>query len=326
MAGNKQYDWPQLGNETAISFLQSALTNNKVSSCYIFNGIKDLGKFQIAKSFACNLINSFDKNKDFNVEKVENSGDLQIIKVEEGKKDISIEQVRNLIKNLNLSSFLNSYKVGIIKEAHKLNLKSSNALLKTLEEPQSKVVIVLLTEKIDALPQTIVSRSQVINFYPVKKDLVYDYLLKNYQADRYEAKRLSGLSMGRPALAVKFLEDKDFYQDYVDKAEFFIEALEHDENYRFKKIKDNLAKNLFGASGRELSFDLLDVWELVARDLLLIENRQENLIVFEDFKDRLKLLDNISSLDVLNSIQRARKYLELNLNPKSVLEELFVSF
>ncbi|MCF7795419.1 AAA family ATPase [Patescibacteria group bacterium] len=321
----KQYNWPQLGNETVIKFLESALFNNMISSTYIFSGLQDLGKFQVAKAFASNLIfSSKDGEEDRDVV-AKNSGDLQILELEEDKKNISIKQVRELIKNLNLSSFLNSYKVAIIKDAHKLSIEAANALLKTLEEPENKVVIILLAEKIDNLPETIVSRSQILKFQPVKRELIYDYLLKYHQADREEAKKISSMSMGKPALAVKYLKDKDYYDKHLEQARLFVNFTLHDENYRLKELQTKYSKNLYGASGRNLAYELLDVWEAVARDLLLIENDQFDSISYLDLVDNLSSA-KLSSLDIIKAIHRARKYLASNLNPKAVLEECVISF
>jgi len=319
-----QYSWPQLGNETVIKFLESTLLNDMISSTYIFSGLKDLGKFQVAKAFAFNLIFDSKDNKEDRNKIVKNSGDLQILELEEDKKNISIKQVRELIKNLNLSSFLNSYKVGIIKDAHKLSIEAANALLKTLEEPENKVVIILLAEKIDDLPQTIVSRSQILNFQAVKRELIYDYLL-NHQADREEAKKISSMSMGKPALALKYLKDKDYYTKHLEQARMFVNFISHDENYRLKELQAKYAKSLYGAQGRTLAYDLLDVWEAVSRDLLLIENEQFNLVSYLDLADDFSNA-KADSLTIIKAINRARKYLASNLNPRAVLEEFVLSF
>ncbi|MFP4515031.1 MAG: ATP-binding protein [Parcubacteria group bacterium] len=324
-AEKKQQNWPQLGNETVIKFLDSALENDMISSTYIFSGLKDLGKFQVAKAFATNLIFSSKKEEGDRDKLAKNSGDLQILELQEDKKNIGIKQVRELIKNLNLSSFLNSYKVAIIKDADKLSIEAANALLKTLEEPETKVVIILLVEKIDDLPETIVSRSQILNFQPVKRELIYDYLLKYHQADRNKAKELSSMCMGKPALAVKYLNDKDYYNEHLERAHMFVAFISHDENYRLKELQTKYAKSLYGASGRALAYELLDVWEAITRDLLLIENDQFDLVSYLDLANDLDTTQ-ADSLDIIKAIHRARKYLASNLNPKAVLEECVLSF
>jgi hypothetical protein len=186
------------------------------------------------------------------------------------------------------------------------------------------VVIILLTEKIDNLPQTIVSRAQVLNFKPVKRELIYDYLL-DHQADREEARKISSMSMGKPALALKYLKDKDYYTKHLEQARMFVDFISHDENYRLKELQTKYAKSLYGAQGRVLAYDLLDVWEAISRDLLLIENEQFDLVSYPDLIAGFSEA-KADSLVIIEAINRARKYLASNLNPRAVLEEFVLSF
>ena len=83
------------------------------------------------------------------------------------KSVISVSQIRELQEKINKRAFLNSYKIVIIPEAECLNQESGNALLKTLEEPTAKTVIILIaTSKENVLP-TIISRCQKFKFLPV---------------------------------------------------------------------------------------------------------------------------------------------------------------
>ena len=199
--------WPALGNQAAVDFLANNISKGKVAQAYIFAGPADLGKFSLATAFARNLLAAdsslaadfldrpqADDRSDFSGL----SGDIHILQLEEGKKNISIEQTRAFIKILSLSSFLNSYKIGIIREAEKLSLEAANSLLKTLEESQPKVVIILTVNDLTALPATLVSRSQILYFHPVSSDLIYDFLVKSEQCDRNLARDLANLAAGRP--------------------------------------------------------------------------------------------------------------------------------
>jgi DNA polymerase-3 subunit delta' len=102
---------------------------------------------------------------------------------------------------------LNSYKIGIIKKADKLTAEAQSALLKTLEEPRDKVIVILLASSEDNLLPTILSRGQKLYFQAVNAETIYDYLIAEYGTKRTLAKDLANLSLGRPLRAVKFLED-----------------------------------------------------------------------------------------------------------------------
>jgi DNA polymerase III subunit delta' len=185
---NFRKNWPLVGNKQITEFLEKAIIKNELAGTYIFQGIDDLGKSTVARYFAqillcqdrkstdilpcglcpsCHSFKTGQNNNETNEDMLMH-GDCHIIKKDDDKKNISIEQVRDFIRVLSMSSFLGNYKIGIIKQADTLSLEAANALLKTLEEPNEKVVIILITPDLETLPETIVSRSQVLNFYPVK--------------------------------------------------------------------------------------------------------------------------------------------------------------
>lgn len=107
--------------------------------------------------------------------------DVLYIVPEEGKKDISIEQIRRARKHLSLSSYNSSYKFAIIDKAETMNLDASNALLKTLEEPSGNTILILISSKPDFLPKTIISRLQEVRF----KDIPLDKISKDIIQQEY---------------------------------------------------------------------------------------------------------------------------------------------
>lgn len=329
---NNQFIWPQIGNEIAINFLKNSVDTENIAPAYIFTGPKDVGKFKIAKYFASELIFR-DKVKEGvnslsgdNLE-ISSSGDLQILSALEGKQNISISQVRDFNKNLSLSSFLNNYKVGIIREAQKLSLEASNALLKTLEEPKDKVTVILLTSNTSQIIPTIRSRSQLVNFYPSSSEVIYDYLVEFYGADRLEAKKLARLALGKPALAVKLLEDKDYYNNLLQKATLLLDFFSQDISRRLDTLDNYLGPRFYGQTAKEEALDLLSIWDLVLRDMLLIDKGQADLIAFEALKDSFPSKSSSQKIVLtLDLSDKIKKYLLANVNAKTALEELIISF
>lgn len=88
--------------------------------------------------------------------------DLTLVQPIEESKQIRIEQVRDLTTELTLTSHHGGYKVGILTPADTLNRFAANALLKTLEEPTPRTVLILVAEQPSRLPATIMSRCQRI--------------------------------------------------------------------------------------------------------------------------------------------------------------------
>ena len=344
-------NWPLIGNEHIKEFLGRILKKGKVSGTYIFNGPDNLGKTTIAKYFAksllcqekrgivpcencsaCKQLNIIQKSREevtLDEEGVSIHGDFHLVKKEKDKKNISIEQVRSLIRTLSMSSFLNSYKIGIIKHAESLSQEAANALLKTLEEPRKDVVIILITHSIEVLPETIVSRSKILNFRPVKFDTIYEHLIEDYGASRSMAKNFACLSLGRPALAVKFFQNKDFLAVYKERAESFEKIFSLDINERLEAVGDLTAKMDTGQEAVESAKRIIEIWQGLARDWMLLEYGHVDLVqhkILEEQLDRIRKRLTLRHLLVFNqALEKARENLFSNVNPKLVLENITLS-
>ena len=339
--------WPLSGNAPITGFLEKSLLNGRIANAYIFLGPRDLGKTAAAIFFAKSLLCEKHKDGVFSLacgvcpscrqmqNKTAGDGgfetlhsDFHLIQKEAEKKNISIEQVREFIRILEMSSFMNSYKVGIIKDADDLSEGAANALLKTLEEPRSKVVIILTASRLERIPATIVSRSQVLNFLPVPTGVIYDYLADDLFCPRAEAKNIARLALGRPALAAKFFEDKEYYQSYAEKTETFLHFFQDNLNERLAAVG-----KLVGAKDEEDKVEstlaILNVWQGILRDLILLDSNNGDLIQHEPWRDKmngLKKYLNPSRLLTINaSLKKGEKYLRANVNPKLILENIAIN-
>jgi len=136
-----------------LEFLINAAKKEKLAHGYLFYG----GTIEEMKNAALGLAN-FLKTDPFDV--------LYIIPLED-KKEISIDQIRAAKKHLSLSPYNSFYKFAIIDKAETMTQEASDALLKTLEEPQGNTILILITPAPDLLPKTIISRLQEIRFKPI---------------------------------------------------------------------------------------------------------------------------------------------------------------
>ncbi len=336
----KKNNWPHIGNDHIVEYLEKLVENKKdVGGSYIFNGPDNLGKTTVAKYFSkimlcldsesadpcgeCSVCNFFSKESDFS------HNDFHIIKPEKQKKNISIEQIRDFAKTLKMSSFSGIYKIGIIKHAEMMSEKAANALLKILEEPQKNVIIILVTSHIDLLPATIPSRATVLNFLPVKSEVIYDFLIESLGAKRSEANKFARISMGRPAIAVKFFEDKDFYDTYYNRARVFLDFLKTDINTRISLLSSLFEDKSKTQENERVVKRILEIWSNLVRDLILSKYSHNNLVqhsIFEgeimEMQKRIELGQLIYLSKIINT---AGEYLEANVNPRTVLEEVAVS-
>jgi len=335
MNSDKKYEfnWPFFGNQHIIDFLQAGIANDSLSHFYIFSGPEDLGKSTLANFFARSILcDNFNAKRGklpcgecVNCRQKRHS-DITVIKKEPEKKNISIGQIRDFIKMMNLGSFGNSYKIGIIREAEDLSIEAANALLKTLEEPKNKVIIIALTSWLDKLPLTVKSRGQTLLFKPTSHTGIYDYLIKEHKASRDFALKLSKISAGRPALAAKLFQEKELFKQRKQAAESLINIMGGDLNLKFKEVDNLLGAGKNTQEQRENTWFILEIWQTVIRDLLIMQSGLSELSINDFFSPVAKDLNlNSQSLVMLNNnIREGKKYLSANVNPKLVLENIIL--
>lgn len=342
MKVEKINNWPLVGNNQITEFLEKSLASGNLAGTYIFCGPKDLGKNVTAEFFAQTILCSNKQTGAFSFPcgKCESCrlflskqsddiahGDFHILKKKEEKKNILVEEVRDFISAMSMSSFLGAHKIGLIKEADNLNQEGANALLKTLEEPRSKVVIILTVSRLDSLPKTIISRSQVLRFSPVNSSNIHDFLVNEKNFSRDAALNAAKISLGRPALAAKFAEDREFRLDYSAAVDCFLGFFRQGIAQRFKNIESLLSGRDKGKINK--ASEIISIWRGLGRDILLTSSGVGNLIQNHDKKESLEDTQSLKStnywIEFLRKIDLAESQLSSNVNPQLVLEGLAAS-
>ena len=133
--------------------------------------------------------------------------DMRWITTPEDKHSIGIEQIRELVSQLHLTSYGGGGKVAVIEAAHAMTINAANSLLKTLEEPPGDTLIILVADRVGRLPATIFSRCQRINFAPPTETVALAWLNELQPGAAWlQALRLAG---GAPFAAIVALENLD---------------------------------------------------------------------------------------------------------------------
>lgn len=133
------------------------------------------------------------------------------LQVLEDKKEISIDQVRALTDKIYTTSHQGGYKVALIEQVELLNVSAFNALLKTLEEPPAKTILILTSYQTSLLPATIISRCRKIAFASPHRDEALAWLQQALpQADMPLLKKALKINWGGPIKAKTWIEEKSF--------------------------------------------------------------------------------------------------------------------
>jgi DNA polymerase-3 subunit delta' len=196
-----------IGHEKQLETLRSALTRGRLHHAYLFVGPEGVGKRMVALSLA-RAIHCSDQPGDFcgqcaNCARIQagNHPDVRIIGPLQDKKEISIQQIREIEKELNFRSFSGGRKIAIIDPATLMNLAAQNALLKTLEEPPQDSVLILIASNSGGLLPTLRSRCLRLSFSPLRRDLLAGFLAAKGMNPE-TANLLATISGGSPGAAM----------------------------------------------------------------------------------------------------------------------------
>ncbi len=318
------------GQDNAVSFLKASLGNNRLSHAYIFCGPGGVGKFLTAINFAkanlcpnavsaegcdncpsCKKIDSLTHPDLFVLRQEKEARQSKGLNPERGR-GVKIDDIRQIIKDIYLKPFEAKKKVYIIDEAEGMKHEAANALLKTLEEPPTDSIIILITDNLKALFHTIVSRSQVVRFYPLKPDEIRQILVSEHALDGDRAHVLSRLTSGRIGEAIKY-KDEEIFQ----RRSLLINSVS-------KGCAGGLSLDDVPKEKVKLYLDILLSW---FRDILRRKAGADNSALINI--DKIDMISNeAKSLsfeyleDVINNIILTLSYLDRNANTKLAMSVL----
>lgn len=285
------------GHSPILKFLKNSAKNDKLSHAYLFFGPEKLGKKKTAFEFI-KLLNCQDKNFEKRpCEKCQSCKDLEkrshpdllFIEPEKGKKEIGIAQIKNLIWQMSLQKYYSPFKAAMIDNAHLMNQESQNCLLKTLEEPKGKAVLILITAFPELLLPTIVSRTKKIGFSRVT-DKELEKFLKDRKIPEDKIKKLISAGWGRPGEIMDFLNNPEKLKEKEKK----IEELQKLENSPLN-LRFEYAKKI--SQDPEQLKKILNIWLEYFRSRLLASfGNPEEKKMFLKFKKIINLIQDIDFL------------------------------
>jgi DNA polymerase-3 subunit delta' len=246
--------------------------------------------------------------------------DVRVLFREEGEKNIGIGAIRGFIDHFASSSFWGGRKIGVILGAQDLSLEAANALLKTLEEPAGKALLVLIAHSLDRLPETVKSRCQVVRFLTVPPNEVTQGLVRR-GVDAKTADISAAFSAGRPGLAVAHAEDAGLRATHGEQVRSFMELADRPVSGRLAAASEITAK-----AETPALISLIDVWIAVLRDALSVATGNDR---YATDQTALPALRSFASKRSISGIVKAhrqlaagKKMLGENINPRLIFEHI----
>lgn len=318
-----------VGHKDILKYISSAVENNRVSHAYILNGERGSGKKMLANLFAMTLLCETGDNepcgKCHSCKQAESGNHPDIIRVTHEKPNsISVDDIRTQVNNtVDIKPYQGPYKVYIIPQADMMTPQAQNAILKTIEEPPSYAVFLLLTENAETLLPTINSRCVMLKLRNIKDTLIKKYLMENLEIPDYKADMCTAFAQGNMGRAI-MLANSDHFNEIREEA---VQLLKHISEMELNEIVASV-KNI-SVYKLEIT-DYLDIIMIWYRDVLLYKATKEiDKVVFKDQLQSIKEQARKSSYEgielILESLEKAKARLKANVNFDLVMELLFLT-
>jgi len=309
-----------IGHQWAVELLTRQHNGGRMPQSLLLAGPLNVGKATLARHFA-QLLNCTGDGKPCGVcrscRKVVSGNHPDVRILDDEHETLKIDQVRDLQHELSLSPVEGRYRVAVLCNFERATAGAANALLKTLEEPASQVVIILTAPDPAGLLPTIVSRCQIVTLRPLPADQVQAALQEKWGAPAAQAELLASLSAGRLGWAVRALTDESFLERRQARLDDLRDLL---QMHRAERL----------AYAQQLSRDVLalkealTLWLTIWRDVLLLRSGSRAAIVNHDWQDSLQLLASKGSVaqagEIVLKLQQALLNLDRNVNPRLNLE------
>lgn len=254
----------------------------------------------------------------------------QFIGIEKKQGNISKHEAVSISKKLSLKSYEGGYKVLIIWMAEKMNNECANQLLKLIEEPPDKTVVLLLTENVEIILDTIKSRCQKLHIPSLAEEEIYQELVDAYSLKSNEAKKISHQSNGDFNKALQIIKEDNKDVLFEDLFVLWVRTA-------FKAKKNKEAVNgLFHWSekiaeeGRETQKRFLNFCLEIFRQAMLKNYNAESLIYFQSHDGNFSF-DKFSAyihqnniLDIREALEKAIYHIERNGNAKIIFTDVSI--
>ena len=315
-----------IGQSSLLDRLNGIISGGRIAHAYLLKGPKGIGKTTIGKKFAKMILCSSKAKRPCNICQsciqfdTANHPDYKY--VEPMGQSIRIDQIRELRQDIAIKPYQGRYKIYLIDDSHIMTQQAQNALLKTLEEPPSFVVIILCTDNIHALLPTITSRCQSIPIRHLASRYIVE-ILKKRNIDEDKARVYAQISAGIAGRAIDISMDEEF-KTLREKTLDYIGDL-------FSKPDVQILKDIdLFISNRENIWTIMELLALFMRDVLVYSETLDNHLIINTDKlsEIYRYSEEISREQIkgaIESIKAAQRMLKSNANFQLTIENMLLS-
>lgn len=298
------------GQPIFYNMVNNAIKNNKLSHAYIFDSNGNPDVMDIVLSFVKEII-CMDITDDNNIKNIcKRIDDGNYVDVNVIKSDgmwIKKDQLLDLQSEFNNKAFEGNKKIYIIRSAEKMNVQTANSILKFLEEPVDDIIAILITDNINMLLPTIISRCQVIKLN--KKKCSYD--------------TISNLSDLLISYGYNDISDDNKEKIINDVIEF----TEYIENYKLDTLI--YTKKLWHNNFKDRNYNIIGINLMIYFYYDVIRYKSGlKILFFNDYEDNIIKIANMNDIDVLcdkiKVLNDTLNNIKYNLNINLLIDKLVI--
>jgi DNA polymerase-3 subunit delta' len=254
----------------------------------------------------------------------------QKLGIENKQGNIGVKEAENISKKLALKSYEGGYKIIIIWMADKMNVECSNKILKLVEEPPDKTVLLLLTEKEDKIINTIHSRCQTLHLPLLSEKDIANALVQKHSVAKNIAIKTSRQAHGDFNKALHIIENAD--EDAIFESWFVLWVR---TAFRAKGNKKSIQEllnwsDMMAEKGRETQKNFLVYCMELFRQALLKNYNVDSLLYFE-MNDSKFSIDKFAPFvhqnniyGIISALEDATYHIGRNGNPKIIFTDLSI--
>lgn len=323
-------NWDLIGHQWAVDLLREHLLRGRLRHAYLFTGPSGVGRRTLALRFA-QVINCQQSPQPGGycghcractlIARMQHP-DLSVLQAEMVGGILKVDAIRELQRSLALTPYEARYRLALLLRFEEANLNAANALLKTLEEPSPNVILLLTAEDQENLPETIVSRCEVLRLRPVPVDVLERGLIDDWGVSEDQAWLLARISAGRPGYAYRLAMEPGLMVSRKEWLQNIQEMLVSDRLGRFS-FAEKIARDKDGLR------DGLQVWLAFWRDILLELTGCQRTFSNPDWHEEITTIASHVNLDqtrqFITVLQRTQELLNYNINRQLAMEVLMLA-
>ncbi|MBS4175792.1 DNA polymerase III subunit delta' [Bacillus sp. FJAT-49736] len=311
----------------ATRTLKNSIQKNRIAHAYLLEGERGTGKRDVSNLIAKTLLclNLQDQiipcEACINCKRINNGSHPDVHIVEPDGLSIKKDQIKTLQQEFSKSAVESEKKLYTIIHADKMTVNAANSLLKFLEEPNEGTTAILITEQIQQILPTIISRCQVITFRMIPTDVLVNKLL---EAGVSSSNALILASITNNIHEALELNNDEWFAQARKLVLKLYEVLRKSAASAMVALQEDWYPHFKEKSQIDRGLDLL---LFVYKDLISLRlGKDKQQLLYPDFRNQLEMdvlqMSTRTLTDKMSSILEAKRKLNANMNPQLLMEQL----